>query len=219
MGQLLIACETLKDEIQKVMDSHQLEIPVHWMGNSLHNAPDRLREALQEVLGSITDLDQVLLGYGNCGNGLVGIKCPGAAMVIPRFGDCIDMLLNDNSALDEIRSNTYFLTKGWLRGECPVTKDLNYQLKRYGKEQSKKIMRVLFKNYTYMMMIQTGSYDMSEVQEELDAFSALTELELIEGKGSLTILEQLLTGNWTKNFCVIPPGQQTTLEDFKALTL
>ena len=112
------------------MDSHQLEIPVHWMGNSLHNAPDRLREALQEVLGSITDLDQVLLGYGNCGNGLVGIKCPGAAMVIPRFGDCIDMLLNDNSALDEIRSNTYFLTKGWLRGECPVTKDLNYQLKR-----------------------------------------------------------------------------------------
>lgn len=48
MGQLLIACETLKDEIQKVMDSHQLEIPVHWMGNSLHNAPDRLREALQE---------------------------------------------------------------------------------------------------------------------------------------------------------------------------
>ena len=140
-------------------------------------------------------------------------------MVIPRFGDCIDMLLNDNSALDEIRSNTYFLTKGWLRGECPVTKDLNYQLKRYGKEQSKKIMRVLFKNYTYMMMIQTGSYDMSEVQEELDAFSALTELELIEGKGSLTILEQLLTGNWTKNFCVIPPGQQTTLEDFKSLTL
>ena len=201
MGQLLIACETLKDEIHKVMDLHQLEIPVHWMGNSLHAAPDRLREALQEVLNSITGLDQVLLGYGNCGNGLVGIKCPGAAMVIPRFGDCIDMLLNDNSALDEIRSNTYFLTKGWLRGECPVTKDLNYQLKRY----------------TYMMMIRTGSYDISEVQEELDAFSALTELELIEGEGSLTILEQLLTGHWTQNFCVIPPGQKTTLEDFRAL--
>ncbi|WP_195267153.1 DUF1638 domain-containing protein [Eubacterium sp. 1001713B170207_170306_E7] len=219
MGQLLIACETLKDEIQKVMDLHQLEIPVHWMGNSLHAAPDRLREALQEVLNTITDLDQVLLGYGNCGNGLVGISCPGAAMVIPRFGDCIDMLLSGNPKLDEIRSDTYFLTRGWLRGESPVTKDLSYQLKRYGKEQSKKIMQVLFKNYTYMMMIQTGSYDISDVQEELDAFSALTELELIEGEGSLTILEQLLTGHWAENFCVIPPGQPTTLEDFKALNL
>lgn len=68
-----------------------------------------------------------------------------------------------------------------------------------------------------MMMIRTGSYDISEVQEELDAFSALTELELIEGEGSLTILEQLLTGHWTQNFCVIPPGQKTTLEDFSAL--
>lgn len=219
MGQLLIACETLKDEIQKVMDTHHLDIPVHWMGNSLHAAPDRLREALQEVLKSVTDLDQVLLGYGNCGNGLVGIECPSATMVIPRFADCIDMLLSDNTALDEIRSNTYFLTKGWLRGECPVTKDLNYQLKRYGKEQSKKIMQVLFKNYTYMMMIQTDSYDMSDVQDELNDFSALTELELIEGRGSLTILEQLLTGRWTQNFCIIPPGHVTTLEDFSAITL
>lgn len=217
MGRVLIACETLKDEIEKVIETLALSIPICWMGNSLHSAPEQLREKLQSTLDGMTGYDEILLGYGNCGNGLVGLCSHNATLVVPKFADCIDMLLSDNHTLDKARHNTYFLTKGWLRGESPLMDSWRYQLRRYGKEQSKKIMRVLYRNYTHLMMIKTGTYELSEIQDEIDEFTAMTDLKLIQGEGSLTILQKLLTGQWDEDFCIIDRGRATTIDDFLAV--
>ncbi|MEG2898066.1 MAG: DUF1638 domain-containing protein [Eubacterium sp.] len=218
MGRILIACETLKDEFEMVMNTLNIHIPVHWMSNALHSSPDKLRRSLQDILNTTTDYPYILLGFGNCGNGLVGLQASSSTLIIPRFDDCIDMLLCKNTHIDSIRNNTYFLTKGWLRGESPVTKEFNYQLEKYGEKHSRRILEILYHNYAYLMMIRTGTYEPSEILDEISPFLRLSGLTLIEGDGDLSILEKLLLGHWDEQFSIIPPGQQINNGDFKNLS-
>ncbi|MBU4440750.1 MAG: DUF1638 domain-containing protein [Acetobacterium sp.] len=216
MKRLLIACETIKDEVEMAMQKTGEELEVVWMSNLLHDSPERLKNALQEEIDKAEDrYDELLFAYGNCGNGLLGLKSEKATLIIPRYGDCIDILLCEKENLERIRTSTYFLTQGWLKGEKSLDKEYQHNLEKYGESRARRVMNIMFKNYKNLMLIDTGAYDLAEHLPRVNDIGELIGLEVVVDQGSISPLEKLVTGQWDDGFCIIPPGQITTHLDFE----
>ena len=50
--EVMIACDTLRTEIEHVMQVHGFDRPVVWIEHLLHNVPTKLTAALQEAIDS-----------------------------------------------------------------------------------------------------------------------------------------------------------------------
>lgn len=215
MRQLLIACETLRNEVELALSKTKVKIAIRWMANGLHDQPDRLNKALQEVINEVEDdYDRLLFAYGSCGNGLVGIKSSKAMMVIPRFEDCIAMLLSNQDKLDRIRTTTYFLTPGWMIGEKSLEVEYQAMLTKYGEEKTKKIYQIIFKSYQELMLIDTKAYQVAPWMDRVEQIARKLGLNVLVGRGTISVLEKLLRGDWDDDFCLIPPGRPTVYDDF-----
>ena len=93
----LIACKVFQREAYFCAARSGNMIDIVFMRQGLHNTPDVLRQEVQEALKKTTDesgntYDAILLGYGLCSNGIVGL-CAEVPIVVPRGHDCITILL------------------------------------------------------------------------------------------------------------------------------
>ena len=220
MKRLLIACETIRDEVELALQRSGVEVDTVWMSNLLHDSPERLKNALQQEIDKVeADYDQLLFAYGNCGNGLLGLKSEKATLIIPRYGDCIDILLSEKENLERIRTSTYFLTQGWLRGEKSLDKEFQHNLEKYGESRARRVMNIMFKNYQKLMLIDSGADPVADHLPRVNDIGQLIGLEVVVDQGSITPLEKLVTGQWTEGFCIIPPGQFTTHDDFEGVAI
>jgi len=90
--------------------------------HGLHDHPARLRQRLQtevDKLAAIPGVTHILLAYGRCGDGLVGLRSGLVTLVLPRAHDCISILLGGPDCHEAIlRENptVYFYSPGWIRG-------------------------------------------------------------------------------------------------------
>lgn len=220
MKRLLIACETIRDEVEMALRRTGVEVDTVWMSNLLHDSPERLKNALQEEIDKAeAGYDQLLFAYGNCGNGLLGLKSDKATLIIPRYGDCIDILLSEKENLERIRTSTYFLTQGWLKGEKSLDKEFQHNLEKYGERRARRVMNMMFKNYKNLMLIDTGAYPVDQHLPRVNDIGELIDLEVVVEQGSISPLEKLVTGEWQEGFCIIPPGQATTHQDFEGVAV
>ena len=66
-----------------------------WMERGYHEDPDNLRRVLQEEIDKAAGrgFTEILLAYGLCGNGTAGLVSDKAEIVIPRYDDCVNMML------------------------------------------------------------------------------------------------------------------------------
>lgn len=217
MKQLLIACETLRDEVELALKKTKTEIEISWMPNRLHDRPEQLKNALQEEINRVeNDYNILLFAYGNCGNGLLGIKSEKATMIIPKYDDCIGMLLCHKPQLDRIRTTTYFLTPGWIEGEKSLEVEYAQIIEKYGEKRAKMIYDMMFKNYKELMMIDTGAYKLEDWMERVEKISKIVGLDVVVDEGDITALEKLITEDWDEDFCIIPPQRETVHDDFFA---
>jgi hypothetical protein len=75
----LITCATVLEELRPLLPP---ELTVRVLGSGLHAGPARLRAALQKEIDEMSQSDgdgsagplSVLIGYGLCGNGVVGLS-------------------------------------------------------------------------------------------------------------------------------------------------
>lgn len=220
MKRLLIACETIRDEVEMAMQQTGVTMDTVWMSNLLHDSPERLKNALQQEIDKAeNDYDQLLFAYGNCGNGLLGLKSEKATLIIPRYGDCIDILLSEKVNLERIRTSTYFLTEGWLRGDKSLDKEYAHNCEKYGEKRAKKVMEIMFRNYQNLMLIDTGAYAVADSLPRVNEIGQLIDLEVVVDQGSITPLKKLVTGQWQEGFCIIPAGQMSTHDDFEGVAV
>ncbi|MEG0309712.1 MAG: DUF1638 domain-containing protein [Eubacterium sp.] len=215
----LLACETIKDEVELIKEKWSIDIETIWMSNTLHTYPEKLRDALQEEIDKLKEVDELLFAYGNCGNGLVGLESDSATMIIPKYGDCIDIFLNKQKNLERIRTNTYFLTRGWLDGKQGLEWEIKYNIERFGEKRAKRISEMLYKHYNYLMLIDTGAYNVKEFLPRVEKIAETLNMEPIVYQGDITPIEKLLNGQWDEDFCIIEPGRKTTYSDFDGSNL
>jgi hypothetical protein len=118
-----VACDVFQDELTMLAGDSQPWRAAEYLEMGLHDRPDELRLAVQAAVDRfdrLEDLEAIVLAYGLCGNGLVGIRAGRCPLVLPRDHDCISVLLGGaarHQAILKANPGTYFFSPGWIRGK------------------------------------------------------------------------------------------------------
>jgi hypothetical protein len=214
-GSKIIACKTVLEEMKPLLPP---DLAYFTLESGLHLHPDKLREALQALIDEITaETETIILGYGLCSMGVIGLKAAESTLVVPQLDDCVAIFLGSHRAYKKELSQepgTYFLSKGWIEAGITLLDELKRMEQRYGKRRAEQLMARMFQQYRRLAFINMGHRD----QEAYRRFSrrAAEQLNLYyqEIKGTTEFLEKMLNGPWDDEFVVAPPGHTIRLEDF-----
>lgn len=216
MKYLVIACSIMKDELLRFQTNG---ISFVFMEQSLHRTPQKMKQSIQEEIDKAEqwDGDYIILSYGLCSNGILGVKANHHPIIIPRVHDCISLFLGSPERyFEEHRKEpgTYYLTKGWIEaGKSPLGTYHEY-CQRYGQETAEWVIKEELKNYTRIALIDTG-LNLSEAHREHAIENArFLKLRFEEIKGSLVFFEKMLQGSWNKDFILLKPGEEVIQELF-----
>jgi hypothetical protein len=234
-----ICCEVMFREACWALSQTRKVVDAVFLPKGLHDiGAEKMRNLIQEEIDKIDAerYDAILLGYGLCNNGVVGLSA-GAPLVIPRAHDCITLFLGSKERYKEVfHSNpgTYYKTPGWIERENPrsmgdsvmaqLGADRTYEeyVEKYGKESADYLMEMLggwVDNYSKLAYIDTSvtqdggtrlSFGDTETYRRLCREKA-EELgwEYEEMKGDIRLIEKLISGDWDpKEFLVVPPGRR-----------
>lgn len=222
MNTLIVACNTIKDELNMAINKTDCQYPILWIDSGLHMYPDSLRKRLQDELDHISNVEQVLLAFGFCGNALMGVTAPNYRIILPRVDDCITLLLGSCKKRKEIcdEMGTYFLTKGWLDYEKNIWVEYQDTVKRMGKERADRVYKIMLQHYKRLGVINTGAYNLDGFLKESKLVAEDLKLTHEVINGSLTYIEKLLIGPWDdEDFIILNPGESINLSHIKDKSL
>lgn len=220
MKTLIIACQTLENELNHAMGICNCDYDIKWFETGLHNVPKNLCSALQEYIDAASDYDKILLCMGLCGNAVVGLNSGAHTLVLPRVDDCISLMLGSDEARQNIPDAglTYFMTEGWLKGELNIWGEYQRTIATYGEEEGELIFDMMLGHYKALALIDTEAYDISAVEAQMPEIAAALKLNYRKLRGSTQYLEDLLNGNWNKQrFIIVPPN--TSIDGMDILDL
>lgn len=224
MPLVAIACRVLESVMGSFLRG--AGIPLILMEYGLHRTPGLMASALQQEIDRLTEPSIVILGYGLCGNGLVGLRARQHTLIVPRADDCITLLLGSYKRYAEEFSaepGTYYLTKGWLASGSHPLREYQELLEKYDQESADWVIDQQYHNYQRLLFIASS-------QPELDACRAQA-LEVAsfcrarwgfryeERIGSTDLVKRLVNEacqlrESTDDFLVIPPGGEIKQEAF-----
>jgi hypothetical protein len=210
MAPLLLACNTIREEICAVAEKLKAEIPMVFLEAGLHIFPERLHQRLQAEIDGVDDVvSHILLGFGFCGNALVGLRSTDKTLVVPRVDDCITLLLGSIARRIEInRDGSYYLTRGWLDNRITIWDEYQRCLKRYGEQKARIILRGMIGHYRRLVLLDTRLPGGGEWRETAGRMASAFALQTVEVKGTFALIEKLLRGAWDGNFLIMPPGTE-----------
>ena len=175
----LIACGVLKPDIAAVLGGRtDIAVTTNYLPGGLHSDPPELRRRIQQAVDEAEGrgFGLIVLGYGICGRGSIGIHARSIPIVIPKVHDCIALFLgSDRRYREEFRKfpGTYYISAGWYREkvqpkgvQCDCsTREVDRRRKEelaetYGAENAGQIVDFLNswrENYQRAAFIDTGA--------------------------------------------------------------
>jgi len=188
-------------------------MPMIFLESGLHVFPEMLRRRLQtEIDGVGKDVTHILIGFGFCGNALVGLHSADKILVVPKVDDCVTLLLGSMTRRIEInRDGAYFLTRGWLDNGVTLWDEYQRYLRQYGEKKTTIIMQSMIGHYQRLVLINTGLPEGGDWRETADRMAAAFSLEKVEIKGTYALIEKLLSGVWDQDMIVVQPGREIEL--------
>ena len=216
----LIACEVFKDEFEATSPP---ELGRTYLPQGLHRTPGKMPGAIQEVLDRVDlEVESILLGYGLCSNGVVGVASRTASLILPKVHDCIALLLGSRERYEEEAAacpGTYYITPGWAKyGNTSLSAYKNEYLPKYGEEDARYIAQECLKHYKRVALIDHGAGDVEFGRAHAREFAETFGLAYAEIPGSLDYVRRLVNGPWDHDdFVTVPPGSPISPTPFMTL--
>jgi len=211
----IIACQVVIEEMLPLLPQG---VNYEILDFGLHVNPDKLKKTLQEKIDTSKNGNgTILLGYGLCSRAVVGLQSEDSTLVVPRVDDCIGIFLGSHKAyLKQMREEpgTYYLTKGWIEAGDDLFGSYHQMAERYGAEQAERLIKRMLKNYTRLVFINTGKYEVDHYREYSKRIASRYDLKFEEISGSPTLITKMTNGPWDEDFIVVSPGQSILYEDF-----
>lgn len=228
----LIACKVMTREISLLAARSPHYIDITWLRQGLHNEPERLRQTLQEVIDQIdagTHLgscqqevggyDAIVLGYGLCSNGIVGVGSNQYPVVVPRAHDCITLFLGSKERyrqlFDANDGGIYWYTDGWIENSIMPSRTLRDQLyeqyaELYGEENADYLIEMdhgWYANYQAAIYLSPFEGESGQGKAFTQDAAAFFHWKYMEQRQDPRLFEQMLSGDWDpEQFLVVPAG-------------
>ncbi len=164
-------------------------------------------------------VDQVILAYGLCSNGIVGVRATRGRLLIPRVHDCITLFLGSSQRHKEEQARapgTYYLTAGWIREKKDPLSIIDEYAERLSPEDAEWCMREELRNYTRIALVDTGLVPLEPSRPRAKANAEFLGLRYEELQGSSRFLRSLFTGELEEGFVVVEEGEVVSADLFMA---
>ncbi len=220
----LLACDVFEDEIALLTQGTDHIVETRFFEIGLHDRPDQLRSTLQENLTEVDardDIEAVVLAYGLCGRGTVGLHPRHHQLVIPRAHDCITVFMGSKEAYADHQRRCptcYYYTPGWNRARRVPGPDMYQAMRaelatRFDEED---VEFLVDSHREQLALHDTTTYlDLGTPTATAEAAYARSCAEWLGWKferlaGDPTLLRDLLWGRWENpgRFLVLEPGKQ-----------
>lgn len=220
----IIACRV----VQSLIEPYLVEVPIPatFMEYGLHRTPALMLAALQERVDQVSNPSVIILGYGLCGNGVVGLKARVHTLILPRVHDCIAIFLGSQQRYMEDFSaepGTYYLTKGWLESGSDPLKEYRALLEKHDRETADWVIDAQYQNYKRLVLVAPSRGELEFCQDsarEVAEFCAARwGFRYEERVGSDEYVKRLVANapllqKSTDDFLVAPPGSEIKQEMF-----
>ena len=212
---VIIACRVMQEHLQQLLPEGTA---VTYLEITLHNTPKKLAVALQAEIDAVSEPSNIIVGYGLCGNGLVGVKSGPHTLIIPRTHDCVAIFLGSHQRYVQrffANPNTYYLTRGWLEAKDEPLQDYLDYVRDYDEETADYLVEMKYRHYRKLCMV---GYSQQELEECRPLAMRVAEfcakrwhMEYEEVIGSTSLLEALIgmparLGSENSEFVVLEPG-------------
>ena len=228
----LIACNVFMREACHAVASSPHVIDVDFTELGEHSRSDGLRQIIQSRIdateASGKKYEAILLLFGLCGNGTVGIEARGTPLVMPRAHDCCTILLGSRAKFVEhfgTNPSTPFSSCGYLeRGEYFLrtaedgtssveTGDaLQAYIKQYGEEDGRYIWEEMHpqhagnQNAVFIELPETSALGHADKFMEKAQASGKNVRKLV---GDIRLIKNLIHGTWNEDeFLIVPPSKK-----------
>ena len=211
----IIACQVVMEEILPLLPEG-VDYETTELG--LHVKPEDLRKVLQEKIdASNSEGGAILLGYGLCSRTVAGLRSEKCSLIVPRVDDCIGIFLGSREAYlkqQKAEAGTYYLTKGWIEASDNLFGCYNQMAERYGPEQAERLIKRMLQNYTRLVFINTGQWEVERYRQYSRDMACRYGLRFEEINGSTALVTKMVNGPWDGDFVVVPPGHPISYETF-----
>lgn len=223
----IIGCMVMNREISHLAAESANVVRVWWLRQGLHDTPDLLRQELQRRIDEIEQENQMLhahlrmeaivLAYGLCSNGVIGLRSHSIPVIVPRCDDCISLFLGSADryrALFRELAGVYWYNNGWIEQAFTPSRE-NYVRQRaqyaeeYGEENADYLMAC---TNNWMTQYHHCGYITCPLGERPDceayARQAAADFgwQFTQIDGDMTYFNALVNGPWDDaRFLTCPP--------------
>lgn len=224
----MVACEVMVREVSSLIAQSEHVISVRWMKQGLHDNPSMLNRMLKEKIAEIEEqneqlaadkkFDAIVLGYGLCSNGVIGVGSDTLPLVIPKSDDCMALFLGSQSRYLELfhkYKGIYWYTPGWIEyafTPSPASYQQRWReyAETYGEENATFLLEQensWIANYRYGIFIDSPVYHRADYAEYSKNAAESFGWTYLGVEGKMDYFSELLSGTWdSARFLVCPPG-------------
>ncbi|MDR1422577.1 MAG: DUF1638 domain-containing protein [Coriobacteriales bacterium] len=233
----VLACKVMFRELSYLAALSDNVCDITWLNWGLHNEIGAINKVLTDHVAALDahadihttfppyggDFDAVLIGYGLCSNGIVGLRSQRYTLVIPRAHDCITLFLGSKERYQQVfaeAGGTYFYTPGWIENSAIISeRRREYKLAEYGKQFGEEAAEDILEMYDEWVAhySRLGLVSWQEFAEREFAVRTADEArsgaeyagwEVEHLRGDSSLLSDFIAGNWdNERFLVVPPGE------------